>query len=150
MLTGSGPRTTDLHQLADDTLGVSDGNAGRVTLDGPRVRFNSQIALALTLTLHELLTNATKYGALSTDTGHINLAWQIRPGANPEQRRFRLTWRERDGPPVEPPTRRGFGSVMIERSLRSYFRGETSIDYRPDGLVFTIDAPLTGAMTEGD
>ena len=150
VLTATEWQEADLYTLADATLGAHNGHAGRIRLDGPRIQFDPQKALALSLTLHELVTNATKYGALSNDTGTIDLQWSVHEGANPGEARFQLIWREAGGPPVEKPTRRGFGSVMIERSLRSYFRGETSIDYQPEGLVFTIDAPLAGARMEGE
>lgn len=146
VLTASSWEAADMHTLARSVI---DGHAGGVRLDGPPIRFNAQVSLALALVLHELATNATKYGALSNGTGHVDLQWAIRPDSTAaDDPRFTLTWREVDGPLVEPPKRQGFGSLLIERSLRSYFRGLISMNYEPSGLVFTIDAPLTGTGAE--
>lgn len=145
MLTATEWRSADLHMLARETLANHAGLADRVRIHGPEVRFNPQVALGLTLVLHELMTNATKYGALSNDTGLVHLNWSLEVRAVPGEQRFHLVWREVGGPPVAVPSKRGFGSVMIERSLRSYFRGETAISYAPDGVVFRIDAPFDAA-----
>ncbi|MCC2977966.1 hypothetical protein LK533_14960 [Sphingomonas sp. PL-96] len=146
MLTAAEWRSADLHALARTALTNHAGLADRVRIEGPSVRFNPQVALGLTLALHELMTSATKYGALSNDTGHVELNWSLEQGANLDQPRFRLTWRETGGPTVSVPTRRGFGSVMIKRSLGSYLRGETSVSYDLAGLVFRIDAPVGAAQ----
>lgn len=144
-LTVSEWGSADLRTLVCEALGSLDSEGGRVSVAGPPVRFGPQLALALTLTFHELFTNAMKYGALSNDAGRVSVDWSIDGGSNPDDRRFRLTWREDGGPPVDVPSRRGFGSAMIERSLKSYMRGTTMIEYRREGIVFTIDAPLPGA-----
>lgn len=146
-LTANAWTAADLRTLAADAFQT---HRDRISCNGPPVAFSPQVAMALTLTFHELLTNSTKYGALSNDDGRVDVDWSVGPGANADGLRFMLTWRESGGPPVKEPTRRGFGSVMIERSLKSYLRGETSIHYRPDGLVFTIDAPLATAVMEGN
>jgi two-component sensor histidine kinase len=86
--------------------------------------------------LHELGTNALKYGALSTERGRVSVRWAIDNG------RFRLRWEEKDGPPVSPPGHRGFGSRMIERGLAAELQGEVRIDWQPQGVVCTIDAPI--------
>ncbi|MGI4731804.1 MAG: sensor histidine kinase [Janthinobacterium lividum] len=148
VLTRSEWTAADLHTLARTALMAHQSVAGRFHLDGPALRFDPQVSLALTLAFHELMTNAIKYGALSNDGGHVDLSWSVRAGPIGAEPRFILTWQEVGGPPVRMPARRGFGSVMIERSLRSYFRGETSIAYEPDGLIFRIDAPL-GEAQEG-
>jgi two-component sensor histidine kinase len=95
------------------------------------------------MALHELGTNALKYGALSADAGRVALHWTTGDG------RFRLRWQESGGPAVTPPSRIGFGSRMIERGLSAEFEGEVKIDYRPDGVVCTIDAPLDVVRDEG-
>lgn len=136
----------DLDTLARTALMAHQSVAGRFHIEGPPIRFDPQVALALTLAFHELMTNAIKYGALSNDSGRVVLSWSVRSGPIGSERRFDLTWQEIGGPEVRPPTRRGFGSVMIERLLRSYFRGDTSIAYDPAGLVFRIDAPLSEAQ----
>jgi two-component sensor histidine kinase len=95
------------------------------------------------MALHELATNALKYGALSGDRGSVDLHWTTTDG------RFRLRWEEKDGPAVSPPAHRGFGSRMIERGLSAELQGEVRIDWRPEGVVCTIDAPLDAIQERG-
>lgn len=99
-----------------------------------------ELTVAFALALHELATNAAKYGALSNETGHVTLAWSI--NGDGDDAKLAVCWREEGGPPVTPPQRKGFGSVLIERSLRSYFSGKAATDYRPEGLVFELEARL--------
>jgi two-component sensor histidine kinase len=110
----------------------------RVRLDfaGPALRLKPKSAVAVSMALHELGTNALKYGSLSSDTGKVALDWTTTDG------RFRLLWQESGGPAVRPPSRTGFGSRMIERGLSSELRGEVRIDFLPAGVVCTIDSPL--------
>ena len=98
-------------------------------------------ALALTLVLHELATNAVKYGALSNQTGRVALSWRVDEIEGVPQ--FRLRWQESGGPPVVAPSRRGFGSRLIERTFPAA-GGRAESAYLPTGLVFTLDAPLDG------
>jgi two-component sensor histidine kinase len=94
------------------------------------------------MALHELATNAVKYGALSTPQGQVRIAWTVIPaGVHP---RLVLTWTESGGPPVSPPTRRGFGSRLIERGLAAELSGEAHIDFQPNGVVCRIEAGLDG------
>ena len=108
----------------------------RVSFEGEDLRLKPKSAVALSMALHELGTNALKYGALSVEQGSVAVRWSTSGD------RFRLRWEERGGPPVSPPTHRGFGSRMIERGLAAELRGEARIDWRPEGVVCTIDAPL--------
>ena len=107
---------------------------------GPTVHLTSRVALAFAMALHELATNAVKYGALSTDAGSVLLTWDILDGVGPDRLRFR--WQESGGPPVIPPTRAGFGSRMIERALAVQIAAATDIAYHPAGILFTAEAPL--------
>lgn len=116
------------------------GTHRQIDVDGPTVELSPQITLAMTLAIHELATNATKYGALSVESGHVRISWEVRPG-----QQLCFLWEESGGPLVVPPTRHGFGSRMIERSLSSYFKGETRLVYEPSGVKFSISAPLGGA-----
>ncbi|WP_302480041.1 PAS domain S-box protein [Sphingomonas bacterium] len=129
--------------VADIVAGVLrpfDGGDGNLyTARGPDIRLSPAVTLALSMALHELATNAAKYGALST-TGTVAIRWDL-IGQN-EMRRFSFSWIEQGGPPVTPPTRTGFGSRMIERVMAQHIRGSASIDYRPEGVTFTIDAPM--------
>ncbi len=112
----------------------------RIYWDGPHVRLVPRMALAIAMALQELATNAAKYGALSTMKGEIHLTWTLSgPGS---KRRLRLMWEEVGGPPVRPPTRKGFGSRLIERSLSQDLNGEVRIEYNPSGVICTVDAPL--------
>ena len=108
----------------------------RIRFEGEDLRLRPKSAVALSMALHELGTNALKYGALSVEQGSVAVRWSTSGG------RFRLRWEERGGPPVSPPAHRGFGSRMIERGLAAELRGEARVDWRPEGLVCTIDAPL--------
>jgi PAS domain S-box-containing protein len=142
VLTSTAWQSATLHDVIRAGLASIDGVRDRIEIAGPPIRLDAQLALALTLALHELATNACKYGALSNDSGSVALDWAIVPVENGGDARFMFRWLEKNGPMVTPPVRTGFGSKMIERSLRSYFRGETSLDFDPAGVVFTIDAPL--------
>jgi PAS domain S-box-containing protein len=104
----------------------------RVQTDGPQVLLAPDIAQAVAVTLHELATNAVKYGALSTTNGHIDLKWSQEANG-----RLNLRWIETGGPTVLPPTRRGFGGRIIEQMI-AQLKGETRFDWRGDGLVCEI------------
>jgi PAS domain S-box-containing protein len=114
--------------------------AARFTFTGPPVRLSPRIALSLSMALHELATNAVKYGALSLPGGQVTIAWNVAPGR--PHPRLHLTWTETGGPPVSPPTRRGFGSRLIERGLALELAGEAHIDFQPSGVVCRIEAGL--------
>lgn len=123
------------------------GREGQVTLSGPDVDLAPRCALALSLALHELTTNAIKYGALSADAGRVAVSWTLTPG--PDQTVFVLSWTESGGPPVAPPTRTGFGAGMIERALSGYVGGATTLDYDPGGVVFTLTTTLEALTADG-
>jgi two-component system, chemotaxis family, CheB/CheR fusion protein len=118
----------------------SSRGENRLHLTGPDVRLSPRTALALAMALQELATNAVKYGALSNEVGEIRITWsidQVRLG-----KRLQLRWEEKGGPVVRSPTRRGFGSRLIERSLGQDLDGEVLLDFAPDGVVCMIDAAL--------
>jgi PAS domain S-box-containing protein len=110
----------------------------RYEFEGEDVDLAPAEALALGLVLHELATNAAKYGALSTASGCVTVSWRV------EGRELSLTWRERGGPPVWPPTRRGFGSRLIERSLKGSLGGAAEQTFAPDGVICRIRLQLAG------
>lgn len=113
----------------------------RLRASGPSIRLTAKQSLALSLALHELATNAAKYGALSNDTGRVIVEWSL---TSPDgERKLGFVWREVDGPPVTPPQTRGFGSRLVEQSLAVEFGGDVEMDFRPEGLVCRIDAPMT-------
>jgi PAS domain S-box-containing protein len=107
---------------------------------GPHVRLNPKGALAIALAMHELGTNASKYGALSSPNGVIEIAWEVdRSGMEPM---LVIRWQESGGPEVKEPTRQGFGSMLIERSIAYELDGNTTVEYRREGLTCTIAIPL--------
>lgn len=110
--------------------------SGVISMVGDDAVLTPKSALALSLALHELATNAAKYGAFSVPTGHVAVKWQVRDDGG-----LGLSWTESGGPPVVPPTRRGFGSSLIERALTLETGGRATIDYRPGGVVCDIVLP---------
>jgi two-component sensor histidine kinase len=113
----------------------------RVTLDGPDVALASEIAVPIGMAIHELTTNAAKYGAFSTRTGRLAVVWSVEPD-DAGRRRLRFAWRESGGPPVLRPTRQGFGSRLLQRVLTAQVQAEVAIDYDPKGLSLVMIAPL--------
>jgi two-component sensor histidine kinase len=116
-------------------------NENRLHIAGPHVRLTPRMSLALAMALHELATNAVKYGALSNKAGIVEVSWTVQNGATPP--RLTLRWTESGGPPVKAPQRRGFGSRLIERSLAQDLDGQVEIAFMPTGVVCTVDAPVT-------
>ncbi|MDP1914527.1 PAS domain-containing sensor histidine kinase [Brevundimonas sp.] len=122
------------------------GREGQVTASGPEVDLSPRCALAMSLALHELTTNAIKYGALSADGGRVMVSWTVTPGK--DETAFVLTWAESGGPPVARPTRTGFGSGMIQRALSGYVGGATTLAYNAAGVVFTLTTTLEALTAE--
>jgi two-component sensor histidine kinase/CheY-like chemotaxis protein len=109
----------------------------RFHFNGPDIKVVSSAVIALAMTLNELCTNTTKFGALSTPAGSVEVAWTI----DEEKQRMCLTWTERGGPLVQPPTRRSFGTRMME-SLGQQLNGEVQLSYHPSGFIYSLDVPL--------
>jgi len=113
-----------------------------VSIESPNVCLSPKAVLTLALVLHEMATNATSHGALSNGCGgQVDVDWTMVPTPNGEQMRFQ--WRESGGPPVTAPTRRGFGSRLLEGPLAQELHGEVSLDYAPAGVVCTIVMPVS-------
>lgn len=121
-------------------LPFTDDDGARFAISGPHVRLSPEITLGLAMALHELATNAVKYGALSVPQGHVTIHWSI--ATEKGERRLVFRWIEADGPPVTPPTRTGFGTRMIERMLRRHVRGDAVIQYPQEGVRFEIEAAI--------
>ena len=117
----------------------SDPASGRVRTEGPEVRLAAQAASTLAIALHELATNAAKYGALSNAEGRVAIQW--RDEGEGEMRRFRLVWQESGGPSVTEPQRRGFGRKVLGRLTAGALEGEATLEYRREGVVWTLVAP---------
>jgi two-component sensor histidine kinase len=115
--------------------------AGRVAYEGPDIEVGAKPALALALTLHELTTNAVKYGALSVPGGRVTVGATVLD--HPEGPRLRIAWTEHGGPPVKLPSRKGFGSRLIERSVTAQVGGTLSMDFAPDGLRCVVESRLS-------
>ena len=130
-----------LRDIVEEALAAHRAaRAARFAIAGPDVRLAPRAALAIAMALHELATNAAKYGALSNESGRVRLDWRV--GAGESGPALHLTWAEEGGPPVAPPARKGFGSRLIERGLAADLDGDVRLDFRPTCVVCTIEAPL--------
>jgi PAS domain S-box-containing protein len=136
VLTDRNWEAASLVQIVEDTIAPHRVRPERFVAEGPDVELPPKIAVSLALALHELATNASKYGALSAATGRVEIRWLHEDG------HLRLVWRESGGPLVDPPAKRGFGTRMIERGLAADLGGAVKIDFRTDGVVCTVDAQL--------
>lgn len=137
LLTGEHWDSAEMHDIVRTSLRPHLGaDRVRLSFEGPNLRLKPKSVVALSMALHELGTNALKYGALSGDHGHVTLHWHTDAG------RFHLRWQEQGGPPVRQPSHTGFGSRMIERGLSAELQGEARVVYEPAGVVCVIDAPL--------
>jgi PAS domain S-box-containing protein len=116
----------------------------RIAMHGPRLRLNPASAQAIGLALHELATNAGKYGALSTDTGRVDIDWRMSDGDT-----FDMSWTEHQGPPVSAPERRGFGAIVIEAMAQRSVGGAVNLDYAPSGVIWRLTCPAANALDSG-
>jgi two-component sensor histidine kinase/PAS domain-containing protein len=116
----------------------------RIILHGPILRFNPASAQAIGLALHELATNAAKYGALSTDTGRVDIGWGT------DGRTLTMSWSERDGPLVSAPKRRGFGTLVIEAMAERSLDGKVDLDFLPTGVTWQLTCPAANALEPGE
>ena len=113
------------------------GDSARTEIDGPEIVVGSEAATNVALVVHELATNAAKYGALSVPGGRVRISWAVTKG------RLALSWEEKDGPVITaPPEREGFGSVLARRSVNGGLRGDLSFHWNPDGLVVLVSAAM--------
>ena len=139
LLTQTSWTSAPIGVLVHGAISVDGDEGRRVRMAGPDVRLNARAALALSMALHELATNAAKYGSLSTADGYVEIAWRFAEGAAATT--LELVWQEHGGPPVTPPSRKGFGTRLIETSLtRDLGRGR--IDYLPGGVRWSVTADL--------
>lgn len=135
---------TRINEVVETALAPHRTGKGSFLIDGPDLAIGSKQALAMTMALHELSTNAVKYGALSVGDGAVHVEWG--GGYDEGKDTFTFRWTEKGGPPVESPTRRGFGSRMIERALPGYFGGSAELTYEREGLIFNLTAPMSGLV----
>ena len=147
LLTGRNWEAALLSEVVERAGNGCGAVPGRLRAEGEDVEIPPRTAVSIAMALHELCTNAVKYGALSNDAGMVTVRWSISGG--PGERRLRLTWIESGGPPVAPPARRGFGSRMIERGLASELGGTVALEFLPEGVRCVVDAPLP-AVGQGE
>ncbi len=115
----------------------------RIAVDGPKLRLNAAAAQAIGLALHELATNAGKYGALSVGVGRVDVDWQFDGDI------FAMSWTERNGPPVSPPEQHGFGTTVIASMAKRTVDGEVQLDYAPSGLMWRLTCSAANALERG-
>jgi two-component sensor histidine kinase/CheY-like chemotaxis protein len=132
------------HTLSGATEPYDSRGARRFHFNGPDLNITSGAVIALAMTFNELCTNTTKFGALSIPTGRVEIAWTIDDG----KQRLRLSWTERGGPAVAPPSRRSFGTRMME-SLGQQLSGQVRLAYDPTGFVYSLDVPLASIIAAG-
>jgi len=142
-------RGSSMQEIVRSQLGhYSDLVGSQIELRGEPMRVRPDAAQHIGMALHELATNAAKYGALSTESGRVGIRWSVEPGEE-APRRCRLSWQEAGGPLVERPTRRGFGTVVIERTVAQALDGRVTLDYAPSGLSWLLEFPTTYLVPDG-
>jgi PAS domain S-box-containing protein len=129
-----------LADVVEGAVAVHRSEERRIKASGPRLDLGAKAALSITLALHELCTNAAKYGALSNDRGSVLIEWSITGGASDSL--FTLLWSERDGPPVAKPQGKGFGSRLIGDAIARDLRGRSELSFEPQGVRWKLEAPL--------
>jgi two-component sensor histidine kinase/CheY-like chemotaxis protein len=125
-----------LHTVRGATEPYDSKATGRFSIDGPDIAITSGAVVSLAMTFNELCTNTTKFGALSVPGGHVEIRWTI-----DDEQNLKLTWTEKDGPPVQPPTRRSFGTRMMG-SLGMQLKGRVQFAYEPTGFTYVLEVPL--------
>ena len=140
LLTQSGHGELSLRAILHTELAPFDRGNSNVTVMGRDVALTPKAGLALAMAVHELASNVAKYGALSTTAGRLAVVWDVHPGAGAPA--LTLTWTETGGPAVSPPTRRGFGTTLIERALTHEIDAEVNREFLAGGLLCTIAIPL--------
>ena len=147
LLTSGNWEGAGLHDLVDTAMHpfqVVADRTERFMIVGDNVHLPPNATLAIAIALHELATNAVKYGAFSNDAGTITIEWTVSQGANGE--RLGLRWQERDGPPVTRPSHKGFGSWVLERGLAHELGGKVALTFPVQGALCTIDVPLPAGV----
>jgi two-component sensor histidine kinase len=139
LLISGEQRGADMQALVASQLGPFADLALRVSTKGPALRLNAAAAQAIGMALHELATNAVKYGAFSSPIGAIHIEWEVE--GEESNQFFRIGWTERDGPPVAAPERSGFGRVVMEEMARHALSCEVKLAFDPKGVVWMLHCP---------
>ena len=142
LLTRTNWSAASIRQIVEASFQPVAGLPDRIAVEGPEIDMAPRAALALAMALHELSTNAAKYGALSRDNGVVSVRWQLGAADEASSAPVELVWHESGGPAVQQPTRRGFGSQLITRILPATMGGTAKVDYLPDGLRWTLRTTL--------
>ncbi|WP_185927953.1 PAS domain S-box protein [Pseudorhizobium endolithicum] len=145
LLTESNWKSASLQDIVREALSPYPESMFEVA--GDDVLVNARAVLSLSLVLHELGTNAAKYGALSSEAGRVRISWRTIESTDPDQTALKLRWEERGGPPVVMPSHKGFGSRLLQTVVTSELRGGVLVDYAPTGLIYDIEmafSSLTG------
>lgn len=137
LLTQANWENASLTELAEVTLDTRGANAELISLTGPNILLSPKQAVSIAMALHELCTNARKYGALSKNEGHVRIDWSWT-----DSTMLSIVWHESGGPPVSPPARRGFGSTLLERTLARDLDGEVIVTFEQPGLYCSIALPV--------
>jgi PAS domain S-box-containing protein len=141
MLMVTDVRGGDLRSIVERALAPHASHDDRFVIAGPDVALSAKQSLSMALVVHELATNAAKYGALSTSEGGVSITWGHEAGNQPGEPTFNFVWEESGGPRVVEPTRKGFGSRLINRVLSGDFNGTVSIEYAPGGVRCVLQSP---------
>lgn len=142
VLTLANWQAAEIHDVVHAAFAPHCDRAERFSIDGPKLSLSPQQSMGLSLAVHELATNAVKYGALATEMGHVEIAWTVS-----EEVGFSFSWTERDGPRVSEPGRNGFGSRLTTKVVPYYFDGKAEIAFRPTGIRYVLSGDLG---TNGD
>ena len=140
VLTRENWETASLRQVVEEAATGCGADRARTHIEGEDLQLPPRTAVSIAMALHELCTNAVKYGALSNDTGTVTISWHVKDADG--EARLQLCWHEEGGPPVSAPERRGFGSRMIERGLAAELGGSVELRFHPEGVRCLVDAPL--------
>jgi two-component sensor histidine kinase len=136
-----------LDQLVRQQLQAFAENGAGFEMGGPAVTISARVTQTLGLALHELATNAAKYGAWSKPGGSVDIRWRV---SDDNARKLHITWTEHGGPPVKVPTRKGFGHIVFDQMVAQSGDGVVSIDYRPSGLHWSLSLPIAALAAEVD
>jgi PAS domain S-box-containing protein len=149
LLTGERGAEVSMRGVIEQAVRPHRADQSHCVIEGPDLQLSPKTALSMSLAMHELSTNALKYGAWSQPGGAVSIRWSVYRPEPTGSERLKLTWTEQGGPKVAPPRRRGFGSRLIERGLAAEMGGEVRMRFEPEGLVCEINAPLT-VYAEGE
>ena len=141
ILTRESWQGADLRELASEVIAPLCVDRGsRVDIVGPRLRLRPKMALSLSMAFHELCANALKYGALGEGEGRVGLGWSVQSA--PAEKKIRIRWEERGGPSVQPPSRTGFGTKLLERAVARELGAQVQLQFLPRGVLCEIEAPI--------